>query len=248
MGATNGNSFTDLAVRIQALIDERVAPDLLDFKEDIITAVLDLVDAQVRTIYVSQRIARVPVARSIQARSKLHLNSVHVQTKKVKHMERDTNVELERIIYERDLQRTRWLIKEYYRTRIHKLEKHVQFYLHHEEYTRRLSHAELEYAKEYFTSIGRYTIYSASVAVYTTSPSDCSTLRLILVCSYCRHASQLVLKDLPPPYQSFVKSSNISQEEDMIPEPDLEHNVMMRPSFDSVQINPSAGAMCVAFF
>lgn len=65
-------------------------------------------------------------------------------------------MELERILYERDLQRTRWLIKSYYRTRIKKIEAFVQYYLHHEEYTARLSPQELQYATAYFTSIGRY--------------------------------------------------------------------------------------------
>ena len=73
-------------------------------------------------------------------------------------MESDPDVELERIVYERDLQRTRWLIKAYYRTRIRKIEAHVQHYLHHQEYTSRLSAAELEYAKDFFTCIGRCAV------------------------------------------------------------------------------------------
>ena len=70
-------------------------------------------------------------------------------------MKTNADLELERIIYERDIQRTHWLIKAYHRTRIQKLEKNAQYYLHHKEYTRRLSSAELEYVKNYFVSIGR---------------------------------------------------------------------------------------------
>lgn len=71
-------------------------------------------------------------------------------------MKTNADLELERIIYERDIQRTHWLIKAYHRTRIQKLEKNAQYYLHHKEYTRRLSSAELDYVKNYFVSIGRY--------------------------------------------------------------------------------------------
>lgn len=70
-------------------------------------------------------------------------------------METNADLELERIIYEREMQRTKWLIKAYHRTRIQKIENHVQYYLHHAQYTARLSPAELEYAKSYFTLIGR---------------------------------------------------------------------------------------------
>jgi hypothetical protein len=84
--------------------------------------------------------------------------------KKVAEMETNADLELERIIYERDLQRTRWLTKAYHRTRVQKIEKHAQFYLHHEHYTRRLSPAELEYAKGYFVTIGRCgTSYACGV-------------------------------------------------------------------------------------
>jgi hypothetical protein len=78
-----------------------------------------------------------------------------LQAGRVAGMESNPDVELERIIYERDLQRTQWLIKVYHRTRIHKIEQHVQYYLHHAEYTSRMSAAELEYAKAYFTAVGR---------------------------------------------------------------------------------------------
>ena len=81
-----------------------------------------------------------------------------MQAERIAAIESDPDLELERIIYERDLQRTRWLIKAYYRTRIRKLEQHVQYYLHHQEYTNRLSQAEVEYAKEYFTCIGRCVV------------------------------------------------------------------------------------------
>lgn len=70
-------------------------------------------------------------------------------------MESNPDVELERIIYDRDMLRTQWLIKAYHRARIQKIEQHVQYYLHHAEYTNRMSAAELEYAKAYFTAVGR---------------------------------------------------------------------------------------------
>ena len=78
-----------------------------------------------------------------------------VQAARIAAIESDPDVELERMLYERDLQRTRWLIKAYYRARIRKIEQHVQYYLHHPEYTERLSPAELDYAKDFFTCIGR---------------------------------------------------------------------------------------------
>lgn len=106
-----------------ALIDEKAAPDILEFKDDIVKEVTDLAEQQ------AQRIAE---------------------------MESNPSVELERIIYDRDLQRTRWLVKSYYRTRLKKIERHVQYYLHHADYTARLSENELQYAKDYFTSIGRH--------------------------------------------------------------------------------------------
>jgi hypothetical protein len=81
-----------------------------------------------------------------------------VQGKRVAGMKTNADLELERIIYERDIQRTHWLIKAYHRTRIQKLEKNAQYYLHHKEYTRRLSSAELDYVKNYFVSIGRYVL------------------------------------------------------------------------------------------
>jgi hypothetical protein len=79
-----------------------------------------------------------------------------VQSQRIAGMKTNADLELERIIYERDIQRTHWLIKAYHRTRIQKLEKNAQYYLHHMEYTRRLSSAELDYVKNYFVSIGRY--------------------------------------------------------------------------------------------
>lgn len=50
----------------------------------------------------------------------------------------------------------------------------------------------------------------------------------------------MVLKDLPAQFQSFTFSSSASQQEDMIPCPDVKRTVMIRPAFDSVQIPVSA--------
>jgi hypothetical protein len=52
----------------------------------------------------------------------------------------------------------------------------------------------------------------------------------------CRHAHNLVLKDLPQHFQSFTLSSAASTEEDMIPAPDMGRTVMMRPAYDSARI------------
>lgn len=158
-----------------AFVDERVAPDILVYKADIMASVEDLVSQQ---------------------------------TEKIAEMETNADLELERIIYEREMQRTKWLIKAYHRTRIQKLEQHVQYYLHHEQYTARLSPAELEYAKRYFTLIGR-------------------------------HATQMILNQLPDGYQSFVKASPQSQTEDMVPAPDFKHNTLMKAAYQSVDISPS---------
>jgi GINS complex protein len=80
---------------------------------------------------------------------------VAIQAGRVVTIRDNPDLEMERIVYERDMQRTKWLIKAYHRARVRKIEQHVQHYLHVEDYTKRLSSAELEYAKDYFTAIGR---------------------------------------------------------------------------------------------
>lgn len=166
-----------------------------------------------------------------------------LQTEKIAEMETNADLELERIIYEREMQRTKWLIKAYHRTRIQKLEQHVQYYLHHEQYTARLSPAELEYAKRYFTLIGRYA--SALFCVIYDKRNWFLRSQLL-----CRHATQMILNQLPDGYQSFVKASPQSQTEDMVPAPDFKHNTLMKAAYQSVEISPSEddpyGAPCPA--
>lgn len=131
-----------------------------------------------------------------------------MQAERIAAIESDPDLELERIIYERDLQRTRWLIKAYYRTRIRKLEQHVQYYLHHQEYTNRLSQAEVEYAKEYFTCIGRCVVlclqwvipclYRSGDAILQTSLLRhvflCGDAAYQMRCSACIKALHVKLK------------------------------------------------------
>jgi hypothetical protein len=61
----------------------------------------------------------------------------------------------------------------------------------------------------------------------------------------CRHAHQVVLKDLPQHFHSFTLSSAASTEEDMIPAPDITRTVMMRPAEESTRIAISAENECV---
>ena len=161
-------------------MDEKAAPDLLVFKEDIISAVTEMAKRQVSARATVQRATSVACCMRERISTLLNLgprlcnatkgsarpdarqraqgvvkSDCRIQGERITAMESNPDVELERIVYERDLQRTRWLIKAYYRTRIRKIEAHVQHYLHHQEYTSRLSAAELEYAKDYFTCIGR---------------------------------------------------------------------------------------------
>lgn len=165
---------------LQSLVDEKAAPDLLAFKGDVVAEVTAMAKKQVRAgprlegrLPCGRVGVRAPLTPPAHTRAALHTctaaRPAHVaaqtsartprtpttQAEKVAAMESDPDVELERIIYERDVQRTRWLVRAYHRARVRKLEAHVQHYLHHAEYVERLSPAELDYAKTYFTSIGR---------------------------------------------------------------------------------------------
>lgn len=117
-----------------------------------------------------------------------------MQTEKIKEMETNADLELERIIYEREMQRAKWLIKAYHRTRIQKIERHVQYYLHHAQYTARLSPAELEYAKSYFTLIGRYTAEVHNTPCW----SFCNTAVAETVTLQARHS------DDPEPVATWI--------------------------------------------
>lgn len=54
----------------------------------------------------------------------------------------------------------------------------------------------------------------------------------------------MILNQLPPGYQSFVKATPQSQHEDMVPEPDFKHNTLMKAAYQSVEINPSEDDPC----
>jgi hypothetical protein len=69
---------------------------------------------------------------------------------------------------------------------------------------------------------------------------QCSTLTLL-----CRHAHQVVLSNLPQHFQSFTLSSAASTEEDMIPAPELNRTVMMRPAYESARFAVDATDKCV---
>lgn len=69
---------------------------------------------------------------------------------------------------------------------------------------------------------------------------------LIPSSSMCRHATQMILNQLPHGYQSFVKESPQSQSEDMVPEPDFKHNTLMKAAYQSVDISPSEDDPCAS--
>lgn len=56
----------------------------------------------------------------------------------------------------------------------------------------------------------------------------------------------MILNQLPPGYQSFVKATPHSQNEDMVPEPDFKHNTLMKAAYQSVQISPSEDDPCAS--
>ena len=61
-----------------------------------------------------------------------------------------------------------------------------------------------------------------------------------------RHAHQVVLKDLPQHFQSFTLSSAASVEEDMLPAPELQRTVLMRPAHESARIAIDPDNECAA--
>ncbi|KAG0285822.1 GINS complex subunit [Linnemannia gamsii] len=107
----------DVAHLTQAWIDERAAPDLLQYQEQCIQRLLAKIEEQ--TLFIEELDPR-----------------------------NDTSVILS-ILYQTELERVKFVLRSYLRTRISKIERFCAFVLQDAATRKRLSRAELLYAEKY---------------------------------------------------------------------------------------------------
>ncbi|KAI4344771.1 hypothetical protein L6164_011961 [Bauhinia variegata] len=105
-------------------------------------------------------------------------------------------------LYQMDLDRTQFLLRSYLRIRIQKIEKYMFHIAKTDELWNRLSKEEKTFARR------------KGISSFNNDLSQ--------------HLEESVLSKLPENYQSIQKQSVISEEDDMVPEPQLETFVVCR--------------------
>ncbi|KAK3002597.1 hypothetical protein RJ639_022369 [Escallonia herrerae] len=107
-------------------------------------------------------------------------------------------------LMEMDLERTLFLVKSYLRIRLQKIEKYMFQIQRSADLWNRLSRKEQNFAKRF-------------KAVYVLCAEDME-----------KHLEQSVLSKLPDRYKSHLRQSITSEEDDMVPEPQLDTYVFCR--------------------
>ena len=69
---------------------------------------------------------------------------------------------------------------------------------------------------------------------------------MVQTVTICRHATLLVLNDHPLLYKSFVQSSAMTENADMVPEPAFMSNIMFKPTYGHMTFSPPDGCDFIA--
>ncbi|CDR41507.1 CYFA0S07e02982g1_1 [Cyberlindnera fabianii] len=115
----------DLAELTQAWISERMCPELLDYKEDLLERLLERIRQQVEFI---------------------EMNSIELQTA-------EKDIKLHLMIVESELDRVNFLIRSYLRTRLSKIDKYTVHIRTSEDVVKRLSAEETTYMENHFKAL-----------------------------------------------------------------------------------------------
>uniref|UniRef100_A0A7S0WZE6 DNA replication complex GINS protein SLD5 n=1 Tax=Chlamydomonas leiostraca TaxID=1034604 RepID=A0A7S0WZE6_9CHLO len=122
-GAQVDDESQYIELLIQATLNEKNSPEILEFEEGLVTS----------------------LERSLKEKEE-----------QVEGLESAGTQELERMIYSLEVKRVRYLLKLYYRTRLHKIEKYAAAILDDEAQASKLSQAELQFCQDYFVTVGRH--------------------------------------------------------------------------------------------
>ncbi|CAL0310095.1 unnamed protein product [Lupinus luteus] len=193
-------STTDVELLKRAWRNEKSAPEILRFESDLINRVTEQIQLMEETVEENSTDDADPLSLSL---------------------------------YQMDLDRTLFLLRSYLRVRIQKIEKYMFHIRKTEELWTRLSKEEKKFTR------GKGYLLQFSVA----PPKMCFqckhkimlvvVLSLFFLCCRCtddlkKHVEENVLSRLPENYQSVLKQSVISEEDDMVPEPQLDTFVLCR--------------------
>ncbi|KAK9809391.1 hypothetical protein WJX73_001412 [Symbiochloris irregularis] len=163
---------SDLARIKQAYVNEKVAPEILEYDEELVDRL-------------RQRLAD--------------------QEDKVQGLDAHWSVELERSMYQLELERLRYLLASYIRTRLKKVQLYAMLCLEEASPGEdgaapthpRLSRQEMQFVQEFFMDMGM-------------------------------HMKENILKNLPPGFDQLVRQSNADPTKDTMPAPDLDRHVFCR--------------------
>lgn len=116
---------SDLQELTHAWTSERMSPELLDYKDQLISRVLGRIRTQIEFI---------------------ETNSIELQLG-------EKDIKLQLMVVESELDRVNFMLRSYLRARLYKIDKHVVFIRNSEEVAQRLSAEETEYMETHFRAL-----------------------------------------------------------------------------------------------
>ncbi|ODQ60929.1 hypothetical protein WICANDRAFT_19735, partial [Wickerhamomyces anomalus NRRL Y-366-8] len=162
----------DLQELTQSWISERMAPELLEYKDALIERMLSRIREQVEFI---------------------ELNSIELQTQ-------EKDIKLQLMIIESELDRVNFILRSYLRTRLSKIDKYTIFIRNDEEMVSRLSEQETAYMEKHFEALLQLynSLFLSSLPQHLQALDDTSGgISMIEEPNLKRPAFVKVMRDIP---------------------------------------------------
>ncbi|KAJ3015166.1 hypothetical protein HKX48_004747 [Thoreauomyces humboldtii] len=128
---SNGYFNDDVKMLTQCWVNERFAPELLNYQDELVNSLMEMLEAQVRAEIVEEKSGDTPDAAFLV------------------------------VLYQQEMERVKFIIRSYLRTRLSKfmaiqIQRHTLYYLREDDYRRRLSDEELAFAERFQELVERH--------------------------------------------------------------------------------------------
>ena len=207
VGLTPGEASvasSDIELLIQATLNEKNAPEILEFQTGPTSRLQDALEAQASCEQEDCTALKLALVHALATDTqKFCPPACFVKEKLVEDLEQDMAQELRRMMLSLENKRVRYLLKLYHRTRLKKIEKFAASIVADPEYYKRLSEC--------------VALHFASCAPLVHAVSACCNLKRVLPLnraelSYCqeyfklvgRHLKTVVLDQLPSDFKPLV--------------------------------------------
>lgn len=148
--STSGRSDAELLK--SALMNEKAAPEILQFETDLIERIESNMDYQVSFA----RLEEFVLGTAAAADSFDALLFVALQDEQIELLKEREDMKLLVEIFMSELSRVRYLLRVYLRVRLQKVERHVMYILDSADVAARLSEREAQYARDFFVLFGSH--------------------------------------------------------------------------------------------